>query len=768
MFEMPSTPQFEEEIRAALKVPMAREEFLTNLHAQIMQRAVKKSQHNRSLFLRSVWVAAIIAAVILTSFLSIGPQRVIAAMRSLFGYIPGVGIVDQSAPFRVLAEPVTVTRDEVSITVTSALLTSDRTYIEYRIFGVPGSAYPDREDIAGCTKQPNLRLPDGSQLNQVDNAFQPVPARFSDAVLVIPCIFDTLPGKAPENWELPLHFVPAPPNLTVMPVIELSPTPLANLAITTVSAPLKFTGVPETNARVTPAIPINKSVTFSKVIETSDGYILVMHFTPQGQPGEQVLVTGAAEIRDANGKRVFYTIPQDIALEQGDFDQDGTSWAVQFRATGLVYPLTVTIPGVKIIPADPNATSEFTFDAGLNPQPGQEWTPDQQIQLAGHSLKVISIRTDASSNYSFTFSVDPQVHNASLQIVGYTPIGGGGGGGGGLTNNEFNASLTFAQLPTGILTVKLSNLLLIGDAITWQGQWSPDSLRTDLPANPAPPPGLCMTMDDLSQLEPIPSALTNGKVLVYEKTDDIGKWGLALHKLDGSQKQIVVSAGNWGALSLDGSQVAYSALDNGIHLVDVDSMTDRSLPGVSGFDIHWSPDGTYIAYIGMGDGTINSALIAKTDGSIVRQVSNLSYETIIGWSPDGAQLYFAVPYTEGAAWKVYSYDVASGAAQARFAIENGTPKFLAPSLSPDGQWIAYRGRDNSSVYLVRSDGSDARLLMDNVDARFIEWSNSGWLGASLRHPNSDESMAVIIRPDSCEVYLLPIALQGDLQGLYIP
>jgi Tol biopolymer transport system component len=127
-----------------------------------------------------------------------------------------------------------------------------------------------------------------------------------------------------------------------------------------------------------------------------------------------------------------------------------------------------------------------------------------------------------------------------------------------------------------------------------------------------------------------------------------------------------------------------------------------------------------------------------------------------------------VPFTGGAAWKVFSYDLAGNEARELFTIENGTPKFLNPKLSPDGNWIAYRGRDNSSLYLVHTDGSGMHLVLDNVAAVGIEWSGSGWLGVSLGKANSDESTIVLIKPDTCEAYLLPAALHGELEGLFIP
>jgi hypothetical protein len=754
--------EFEEEVRAAMAVPEDGKAFLDSLRHQVIahqteQRARKLSSFSRPfLGLRPAWTVAIaMLSLMIIGTLVIGPQQVYAAIMRLFGYIPGVGIVDQSSPIRVLAEPVSLTREGVSITVTSATLTGDRTHVDYRIFGVPGSAYPDREDIPGCWSQPYLRLLDGTQLAQVNNGYQPVPANMNEAVFVVPCIFNTLPGKVPENWELPLRFVPAPPDLTVMPVIELTPSPQVSL---TQSA----------TAGATPATPAGSSVTVSKEIETSDGYILIGHFQTKSKPGEWVQVTGAGEIRDASGKRVAYTYPQDV---NQDVNQEPalTGWAVQFKAAGLVYPLTISFSGVNILPADPSATAEFTFDAGSNPQTGQVWNLNKEIQLAGHTMKLVSITADSRGGYSFNFQVDPKVYGVGVQIMGYTPNGGGGGGGGGLTNGKFNTSLSYSKLPTGILTVTFSNLALIGDSLKWQGNWSPATIRTDLPANPIPQPRVCLTLDTLTQLKPAPTNLiSGGRALMYEQLDGNEHWGLVLYNLDGSQKQVVVPNGNWGALSPDGSRVAYSASDNGIHIIDLASQTEKVLPGAGGFNLHWSPDGNQIAYVGMGDGVINSVFVVNTDGTQLRQVSNLSYEAVIGWSQDSTQLYFVAPFTGGAAWKVFSLDLASGSAQELFTIENGTPKFLNPKLSPDGNWIAYRGRDNSSLYMVHPDGSDMHLVLDNVGAVGVEWSRSGWLGVSLRKTDSDESTVVLVKPDGCEAYLLPTAMHGDLEGVFIP
>jgi hypothetical protein len=760
MGDWTSTSQFEENIRQSFGVPAMRSEFVDQVYADLMRLADVKSRKSRPfLRLQPVWIVAlIILSMMIIGVLLIGPQRVYAEFMKLFGYIPGVGIVDQSGPIRVLAGPVSVTRDGISVTVTSATLTADKTHIEYRIFGVPGSAYPAREDVVGCILQPYLHLPDGTHLIQNDD-FSPIPAGVNEAVFMMPCIQNTLPGKAPENWELPLRFVPASPELTVMPVIEISPSPASSLLP-------NATALPE-NDNSTPASVLGSSLTINRVVETSEGYILIGQFQPQNQPDEWIQ-TGPMEIWDTSGKKVAYTYPQDISPETTGAGSGGMGWAVQFNAAGLVYPLTITIPGARLLRDDSSATAEFIFDAGTNPQPGQEWILNREIQLAGHTLRLNSISADSRNGYAFYFQGGSSVYSTNVQIADHTPNGWGSGGIGDMTGGVFSVSLSFAQIPAGKLKVILSDLVLFGDAFSEMGQWSPATPRTDLPANPTRQPGVCLTADSITRLEPISPVPPSGKALVYEKLDESNNWGLVVYNLDGSQKQVVTSSGNWGALSPDGNQVAFSALDNHIHIVDLASQEEKVLAGASGFDLHWSSDGKHIAYIGMVGSVIDSVFIVNMeDGTPARQISDWSYETVIGWSPDNSRLYFAVPFTGGAAWKVFSFDLASDLTKELFTIENGTPKFLNASLSPDGNWITYRGKDNSSLYMVRIDSSDMHRILDNVGAGRVEWSRSGWLGVTLLDFYTNESSIVVIKPDDCEAYRLPV-LHGELEGLFIP
>ena len=756
MNEWTSTPRFEESVRQSFGVPAIRPAFVDKVHGDLMRRAADKPRKIRPFFgLRPAGIVALaVLSLMIIVTLVIGPQRVYAAILELLGYIPGVGIVDPSHPIRTLAEPVSITRDGISITVTSAVLTGDRTHIEYRVFGVPSSAYPDREDLHGCFQSDYLLLPDGTRLDRIENDFPPIPAGVNAAVFMVPCISGTLPGKVPENWELPLRFVPAPPDLTVIPVIESLPSPAPSVMANT------------------PTVEINP-LRILKVLDIGDKFVLMGEFSYNAArdpslPAGSWWAIQRVSITGADGRDVPQAFSNDFSLPTPT-RPDSETWIYQLYKN-FVPPVTITYAGEIISPVGEKEQAEFDFDAGLNPQDGMVWTVNKDFRLGGFNIRLVSIES-SQRGYSFRFKADPgaSANAINVDIVGYSPNCGGGGGGGQFPE-EFDREVCYADIsgsnefPHGELKIVVNFQALVRQNKSFLVQWSPDaSFATSTPQS-----GVCLTADTIPQLSPAPADPAGGTALMYEQMDGTDQWGLVLYNLDGSRKQVVVPAGNWGALSPDGNRVAYSALDNGIHIFDLESQVDQALPGAAGYNLRWSTNGTRIAYVGQGNNGESSMFVVDADGSRLRRISNLAYGSLIGWSADDTQLYFTVPFTGGAAWKVFSYDLAGNEPRELFTIENGTPKFLNPQLSLDGNWIAYRGRDNSSLYLVHPDGSGMRLVLDNVGAVGIEWSRSGWLGVSLRKANSDESTIILLKPDTCEAYLLPAALHGDLEGLFIP
>ncbi len=108
----------------------------------------------------------------------------------------------------------------------------------------------------------------------------------------------------------------------------------------------------------------------------------------------------------------------------------------------------------------------------------------------------------------------------------------------------------------------------------------------------------------------------------------------------------------------------------------------------------------------------------------------------VEWSRDGSKLYFSA--NRRADWELeplgselYALDIASGEITA--LTDRAGPDYGA-QISPDGRQIAYLGYDDvgnafdqTNLYVMNSDGSNARQLAAGLDRGFdaIEWTNAG-------------------------------------------
>jgi hypothetical protein len=409
------------------------------------------------------WVMAVVLLAVFLTVAFIGVPRVAAAVKALLGYIPGVGVVAQDAPIRVLEGPVSITREGVTVTVRDAIITSNKTMVEFPVFsGVPVSAYPSESGLGqGCAARIYLRLPDGTRIDPYSNQAWPLPADVNEAALVLPCLPGTLPGAVPENWELPLKFVPASPDRTVVPVIEIWPSPSPS---------------PDAN---TPAV-LENPLALTKVLDVGEHYILMGVFhTDASQPVGSSSSESEVTFTDANGQAIEAT-PLDYDVNDAMWPPSQPSaepWGYQIDK-GFAAPLTMTYTQFYMAAADPQARTEFEFAAGENPQPGQEWLLNQDLELGDHTFRLVSITADFREGYIFSLeSDDPGVRGIRVEIAGYATNGlgsGGGDGGDGTTKWSERPGLNYDKRPKGNLKVVFFDLLVEDGSQTFQLQWSPD------------------------------------------------------------------------------------------------------------------------------------------------------------------------------------------------------------------------------------------------------------------------------------------------------
>lgn len=699
--------------------------LMPRIAAQLERRSPMTTLRTRPL------VAILVALLILLALSGVA----YAIGRSL-GYIPGVGLIEQGGGIRVLKEPVSVTRDGVTVTVKNAILTSNKTDIGYFVSGVPRSAYPEGEVVTGCIAAPYLILPDGTKMDVTGN-MPPIPADVNRATFILPCIFNTLPGAVPENWELPLQFVPAPPELTVIPVTEILPSP----------SPL-----PEANATVPPVNPL----AITKVLDLGDHFVIMGEFRYDAL-GKNALTDGSAwsvkaiTIVDANGREIPNSPTNDIEWPTPT-EPNAETWLLRIPKN-FIPPLTITYDVEHTSPVGAKEQAEFEFDAGQNPQAGDEWVVNKDFKLGGYNIRLVSIFY--SDGYSFQFKADPgaSANWLSVDIVGYTPTCGGGGGSGNDVPVEFTLHVCFwdpATAPKGKLKAVLNFQAVTREDRTFQIQWSP--IETFV--TPTPQADLCLTFDKWNQLAGREDALpvgVGGKVVTT-----VNEGAIYVSNLDGTNLQ-KIDTGARPSLSTDGTRLAYSASD-GIRVRDLSSGQTTAI-GLDGNRIIWSPDNTRIMFT-----TTFALYVANADGSGLRQVNTGAAQVIspTGWVDNQTIVYAAM---SGEGFMFTTYNLQSGETKSLFTIQN---KAGYGAISPDGGWIVFAdrivGEVNWGIFISRLDGSERRMIAEpQVPTAFMSvWGPDGqWL--ILNTQDAKGNRAVLVNPFNCQVFSLN-HVNGAVEG----
>lgn len=699
-----------------------------SLYPDIAARLENKPFQNTLNAFRARPAISIFIMIVAISLLT---SAVYAVGRSI-GYIPGIGIVEQDSPIRVLTQSAASERDGITLTVSDAVLTSDKTVILYSLENVPWDIFSHQEDLSGCIAMPELLLPDGGRLVsregggsplQMRMVYPPLPADVKEVVFILPCIMNSLPGLAPENWEIPLRFEPAPPDIPILPALEITPLPTPS-------------GTTEQNIPV----ELNNSLLIN------DQYILT-GIINQPELGARIELLDF-RVTDASGEQVYTQMP-------GFLDLPSFDWGMQFPAGEVDFPLTLEFDWIQISQMD-SSSAVFEFDVGENPLPGQEWIVDQPIQIGERTITLNSIRTDSRSGYNFIFSADPDLIGLSLQIPGADALGGGGGYGQGW----FSVSQSFTDLPRGTLRIVLSNLLVASPPETQSISWSPENLPSDQVFQTDPDSGGCLSLAGWSELIegndlPVPGDL--GKIV--QTVNEGGRLpAIYTSNPDGTDRQ-KVAVGAWPSLSNDGSRLAYSAGD-GLHVHDLSSGIDTSL-GIDGYHFIWSPDDTHLLYT-----TTFNLYTVTVDGSEIERLSTEPGQVLspVGWLPDNQGVYYSI--LTGSGFDLLRYNWQSAETLTLFPINN---KAGYADLSPDGQWIVFADRVsaeevNWSIFVSRPDGSERRMIVESaVPTAFnAVWGPDGnWLIINTQSADGNQ-IPVVINPFTCQTAVIPI--NGSVEG----
>jgi hypothetical protein len=426
MSDLNPSPDFEEKVRKAMQTPNAKPEFANRLRNELVRRPVKMKTN----YFRPVWAVAFMLAL---AVLVVSVPSLAAALGRVFGYVPEVGLVETTNGLRMLAEPVSSTRDGITITITNVLVYDDHIELMYEVDGVQPN-YNNTPDMCGTIRPDNnfwsdsdadLRLPDGTTIRrdyageyQFANRYsmQPVyaihlPADVHELTFVLKCIPFTKLGNVPENWEILFKLVTVPAGEVVgYPVIE-------------VTQPVTAEEVPIfPSAEVAPAPKV--TMTLERIIPTDANTVIYFHLNMENaDPSLISIMPQNAYVIDSLG--------QQISLRGGFIWQPfeykvGSAFEFVTESKPSAGPLTVVVDRViayymPLYTDPPHAKVEdmqFTFDVGENPQYGQTWDLNKIFTIAGYEFEIATARTVTFSDIATPNYIDgSQGYDYGYQFV---------------------------------------------------------------------------------------------------------------------------------------------------------------------------------------------------------------------------------------------------------------------------------------------------------------------------------------------------------------
>lgn len=743
--------KFEKEIITSLAVPNASQIFEDQLQSKIEFQSRSASQKN---YLRSynrnphfafrqrlVLITSLLTIIIV---LAVGPGKVWAQIQKSFGFLLGLGLVEQDSTIRTIAEPLSQTKDNITIDVLNALLTSGETKIDYRVFGLGKSNF-GAEDEPGCSIQPQLVLPDGTVLMKDGGSFPPIPAEVESAALHIPCIPGTNTKTTPTDWEFTLSFVVAE-NPEELLSVEFIPQPILAMTTTEASQPILTTTTADASQPIV-------TLGLGTAIELPDGYIL-SGYLDSAHSFSYLAID--PKITDAKNQIIQTTYPSELMqlAQEEPLKDKADIFALSFKDQGLEYPLTVSWTYYPITRHTVQSTTALTFDVGDNPQTGQVWYPNLPVEINGILVTLKELRVASENAYQFTFEGPNNLEGITVEMPDYASNGGGGGTGGypgeGETKEAHN-SISFDKLPTGQLKFFVTGISLYEEGITLSQSWQPATPHSPINQAQVSNSELCLIGSRNSEINAFP--IFEKELLVLSHAQELnGEWQTTLKSSQNSQINSNFSAKDVARFSNNGRQILYPTQENGNNVLgvyDIASLQLSTLP-VAGSDLSWSPDGSKIAMSLLDTKVLYPAYYDLETQKLI-PISDFEYVSIAGWSADSQTLYYAVPYIGSTSWKLFAYSIETGENSELLTLENGTPKLLYPRISPDEKWLSYRGVDNSSLWIIELSNQQSRLIMDQSNVLAAVWLDESRLAVSV----SDEVGAfhlIVTDLYTCELF----------------
>ncbi len=740
-----------------------------------IEKGKNKTMKPKIKFASAVFLTA--TAIVLLIFTIPGAAT---AMRKVFGFIPGIGLVEQNVNLRVLAEPVIQTRDGFTVTVENGVIDNSATVITYNVEGPfeSGSFQTDKTISDICFVGAELRLPDGTVYQapagfpdetwetgyRVKYDYSAIPAEIGQVTLVLPCIHAMPIGQGPQNWELPLTFVTAPEDMAVYPI--------GGHETQSNNDPINIAGDPT----------LGIDMYLDSVIPVADGQLVQVRVDWRNNPNISGVNLNPADITiiSREGNKIGFE-PSSEAVNPNEGDQTSSAFGFKTSAMDASSSAKLIINAASEVIM--KSMASFTFDAAVGSPVDNVWVINQDLDLDGRTLRILKVTLDEySGNTSLTIDMESSddIIAAGVTDLDHLIISGAEGkshdiSDGVNTLHKFWVTLNYdGGLPEGPITLTVPNYTIRVAGEPWIVEWTPAAASTSASEEEKQSQTEYLSKEDWQKVwnnaQPVPAELN--KLLLLEVTMDDGRLHdqLVVSRLDGSDMRFLVEDAGNAAVSPDGSQIVYVDSTGGIQIYDLEKGISKPLADSASFveigRIFWSPDGKQIGFSATTASAGNNIYLTNLDGSAPQLVeAGEPLKIMQGWLPDGRILYVTQD-PNGPVLKLI--DPQSGSMSTLFNVPQ-----LATSVavSKDGKRLAIHSLDESTgdqnLYIYNADGSQRRsVLKMNADGylRGMTWSTEGnWLIVDLTWDIASEPYTkAMIQADSIQMIPLP-----DLEGMVL-
>ncbi|MFN2121378.1 MAG: sulfite exporter TauE/SafE family protein [Anaerolineales bacterium] len=242
------------------------------------------------------------------------------------------------------------------------------------------------------------------------------------------------------------------------------------------------------------------------------------------------------------------------------------------------------------------------------------------------------------------------------------------------------------------------------------------------------------------------SIAPNGKTILYTLFESGGGTAIWALNSDGTGRRLLLDcpasecdAPRWYA---DSRKIVYERLDDAtdstvprfsIWWLDAETGKTQPVfqdPSFASYAPQFSPDGRWLSYVSTANN--NLILYDLQDGASTTLPLGLQASLPATWSPDAQSILFASQADAGTGLRTRMYSLKS-----RQTTDLGGPagaSDYAAAWAPDATWIAIdrnvpldAAHSGNQVWLIKTDGSQSRVLLDEAGASYssLKWSPDG-------------------------------------------